>query len=62
MALFHFFWLSNIPLCICATSFLSIHLLMDIYVASTSGIEAPILWPSDRKSQLIGEKNMLLND
>ena len=35
---------------------------MDIYVASTSGIEAPILWPSDRKSQLIGEKNMLLND
>ena len=44
-----FFWLSNIPLYICTTSFLSIHLLMDVYVASTSGIEAPIPWPSDAK-------------
>ena len=29
-----FLWLSNIPLCICTTTSLSIHLLMDIYVAS----------------------------
>ena len=26
-----FSWLSNIPLCICTTTSLSIHLLMDIY-------------------------------
>ena len=28
-----FLWLSNIPLCICATTSLSVHLLMDIKVA-----------------------------
>ena len=33
MALFHFLWLSNIPLCIYTTSSLSIHLSMDIQVA-----------------------------
>ena len=34
---FHFFlWLSNIPLYICATPSLSIHLSMDTYVASMS--------------------------
>ena len=31
-----FLWLSNIPLCICTTASLSIHLLMDIQVASMS--------------------------
>ena len=31
-----FLWLSNIPLCICVTSSLSIHLLMDTQVASMS--------------------------
>ena len=31
-----FLWLSNIPLCICTTTSLSIHLSMDIQVASTS--------------------------
>ena len=29
---------------------------MDVYVASTSGIEAPIPWPSDAKGWLIGKK------
>ena len=29
-----FLWLSNIPLCICTTTYLSFHLLMDIQVAS----------------------------
>ena len=29
-----FLWMSNIPLCVCTTTSLSIHLLMDIYVAS----------------------------
>ena len=41
MALFYYFiWLSNIPLyihmCVCITSSLSIHLLIDINVASIS--------------------------
>ena len=37
MPLFHsFLWLSNIPLCICATSSLSNSLLMDVQVASMS--------------------------
>ena len=37
MALFHsFLWLSNILLCIYTTSSLSIHLLMDTWVASVS--------------------------
>ena len=31
-----FLWLNNIPLCTCSTLPLSIHLLMDIYVASMS--------------------------
>src|SRR5574337_1161223 len=31
-----FFLMTNTPLCICTTAFLSIHLLMDIYVASMS--------------------------
>ena len=29
-----FLWLSNIPLCICTTSFSPVSLLMDIYIAS----------------------------
>ena len=29
-------WLSNMPLCVCATTSVSIHLLMDIQVASIS--------------------------
>ena len=37
ITLFRFFlWLSNIPLCICVTSSLSIHLSMDTQVASMS--------------------------
>ena len=28
--MYYFYWLSNTPLCICTTAFLSIHLLMDM--------------------------------
>ena len=38
-----FFLMANIPVCICTTAFLSIHLLMDIQVASMSWLLLTVL-------------------
>ena len=39
-----FSWLNNTPLCVCTTSFLSIHLLMSVWLVSISGLLWIILW------------------
>ena len=50
MALFHsFFWPSNIPLCLCTTSYLSIYLSMDVLVVSISWLLwIMLLWPLEK--------------
>ena len=42
--MYFFYRLSNIPWCICTTAFFSIHLLMDIEVASISWLLQTVLW------------------
>ena len=50
MALFHsFLWPSNIPLCLCTTSYLSIYLSMDVSVVSISWLLwIMLLWPLEK--------------